>query len=147
MSALIPLQSLIPPGQVEMVEGNDEGSVGGLAVEQAYGGQTIPVTSGSVAAGITLSAGDRSSALPLNNPNLLWGAAAAAMLGATLAEWQKRRQEEEAARRAAQRADDIPDDVLFKRRAIVAQLRAERNPQYSAAAPAPKRGGYPDHLA
>ncbi len=100
MSALIPIQSLIPPGQVETVESNDEGSVGGLAVEQAYGGQTIPVTSGSVAAGITLSAGDRSSALPLNNPNLLWGAAAA-LLGATLAEWQKRRQEEEAAHSTA----------------------------------------------
>ncbi|MBI3169985.1 MAG: ParB N-terminal domain-containing protein [Chloroflexi bacterium] len=41
---------------------------------------------------------------PIANPNILWGAAAAAVLGATLADWQKKR-EEEAARLAAMRSN------------------------------------------
>ncbi len=41
---------------------------------------------------------------PISTSNILWGAAATALLGATLAEWQRKREEEEA-RRAALRAD------------------------------------------
>ncbi len=37
----------------------------------------------------------------LSNANILWGGAATALLGATLAEWQRKRAEEEAARLAA----------------------------------------------
>jgi hypothetical protein len=39
-----------------------------------------------------------------DSSNILWGAAAAALVGATLAEWQKKREEEAAAKAAADRA-------------------------------------------
>ncbi|MBK9778777.1 MAG: hypothetical protein IPP55_01805 [Anaerolineales bacterium] len=34
---------------------------------------------------------------PISNANILWGGAATALLGATLAEWQRKRAEEEMA--------------------------------------------------
>ncbi|MFN8380656.1 MAG: hypothetical protein U0V02_01880 [Anaerolineales bacterium] len=37
---------------------------------------------------------------PISTSNILWGAAATALLGATLADWQRKREEEEAKRRA-----------------------------------------------
>jgi hypothetical protein len=66
------------------------------------------------------------------NPNgksgqVLWGAAAAAVLGMTLADWQRKREEEEAARLAAERANEVPDDVLARRRAkVMAKNQAQR---------------------
>lgn len=65
-------------------------------------GETV-FASVSLQAGGTSSftAGNQSSNVPNTNSNILWGAAAATMLGVTLAEWQKKREEEEAARLAA----------------------------------------------
>jgi hypothetical protein len=40
--------------------------------------------------------GNQSTSTPITNTNILWGAAATAILGATLADWQRRREEEEA---------------------------------------------------
>ena len=42
----------------------------------------------------------QSTNTPITNSNILWGAAATAMLGATLADWQRKREEEEARKRA-----------------------------------------------
>ena len=44
--------------------------------------------------------GNQSISTPITNSNILWGAAATAMLGATLADWQRKREEEEARKRA-----------------------------------------------
>ena len=45
-------------------------------------------------------AGNQTTTSPISNANILWGGAATALLGATLAEWQRKRAEEEAARLA-----------------------------------------------
>ncbi|NWF63033.1 MAG: Ig-like domain repeat protein [Chloroflexi bacterium] len=88
----------------------------------------------SIQAGGTNSftAGNQSTNVPNTNPNILWGAAAAAMLGMTLAEWQKKRQEEEAARLAAMSHsggdEDGYSDVLAKKKAkVMAKNQAKRD--------------------
>lgn len=69
---------------------------------------------------VSFAAGNESTSTPISNPNILWGAAATAMLGATLAEWQRQRQEEEARRRAGNGGGDEEEeeasDVIAKRR-------------------------------
>ncbi|MFN8380660.1 MAG: hypothetical protein U0V02_01900 [Anaerolineales bacterium] len=46
--------------------------------------------------GETFAAGNETTGTPFDNPGILWGAAATALLGATLADWQRQREEEEA---------------------------------------------------
>ncbi len=65
-------------------------SAGGTAV---FNSETDYVQSG-------FSQGNQSTFTPITNTNILWGAVAAATLGATLADWQRRREEEEARKRA-----------------------------------------------
>ena len=48
----------------------------------------------------------QSTNFPISNSNVLWGAAATAMLGATLADWQRKREEEEARKRAEAAAQE-----------------------------------------
>ncbi len=50
--------------------------------------------------------GNETTSTPITNSNILWGAAATAMLGATLADWQRRREEEEARKRAEAAAQE-----------------------------------------
>ncbi len=52
--------------------------------------------------------GNETTSTPITNSGILWGAAAAAMLGATLADWERQREEEEARKRAeaAARAEE-----------------------------------------
>jgi hypothetical protein len=98
-------------------------------------GETVFASVNIQAGGMnSFSSGNQTTSTPLSNPNILWGAAAAAMLGATLAEWQKKR-EEEAARLAALIAsnagqgdeDEIPPDVLARRRGkVIAKNQAKR---------------------
>ncbi|GAB4401939.1 MAG: hypothetical protein OHK003_28910 [Anaerolineales bacterium] len=99
-------------------------------------GETKTFEGMSIQSGGTSSftAGNQSTNLPNTTTNVLWGAAAAAMLGATLAEWQKKR-EEEAARLAALIAsnagqgdeDEVPADVLARRRGkVIAKNQAKR---------------------
>ncbi|MCK6567047.1 MAG: polymorphic toxin type 44 domain-containing protein [Anaerolineales bacterium] len=82
-------------------EANFGGTVNVIPAEQS---STTTTNGESVFQGVSVqtgfSAGDQSASLPIANPSILWGAAAAALLGSTLAEWQKKR-EEEAARLAA----------------------------------------------
>ena len=65
-------------------------SAGGTAV---FNNDTDYVQSG-------FTQGSQSTSTPITNSNILWGAAATAMLGATLADWQRKREEEEARKRA-----------------------------------------------
>ena len=65
-------------------------SAGGTAV---FNNDTDYVQSG-------FTQGNQSTSTPITNSNILWGAAATAMLGATLADWQRKREEEEARKRA-----------------------------------------------
>lgn len=98
-------------------------------------GETVFASVNIQAGGMnSFSSGNQTTSTPISNPNILWGAAAAAMLGATLAEWQKKR-EEEAARLAALIAsnagqgdeDEIPPDVLARRRGkVIAKNQAKR---------------------
>ena len=109
--------NVIPAGQSSTTTTNGESVLQGVSVQTGF------------------SAGNQSASLPIANPNLLWGAAAAALLGMTLAEWQRQR-EEEAKRLAALRnsgggggsdEEEIPSDVLAKRRAkVIAKNEAKR---------------------
>ena len=71
-------------------------SAGGTAV---FNSETEYVQSG-------FTQGNESTSTPNTNTNILWGAAATAILGATLADWQRRREEEEARKRAEAAAQE-----------------------------------------
>ncbi len=86
---------------------------------------------------------------PISNANILWGGAATALLGATLAEWQRKRAEEEAARLAALRNSGGGDEggdgggrtnagrkayqAMMQEKRIVGALQAEQNAKAQAA--------------
>ena len=43
----------------------------------------------------SFTSGNQSTSTPITNTNILWGAIAAATVGASLAEWQKKREEKQ----------------------------------------------------
>ncbi|MBI3167837.1 MAG: Ig-like domain repeat protein [Chloroflexi bacterium] len=114
-NSLLPIPAFTPPASM-VTEPVPSGS--STTNEQSFGGanngnvgtETTTTNGETVFASVNLQAGGTSSftagnqmtSSPIANPNILWGAAAAAVLGATLADWQKKR-EEEAARLAALR--------------------------------------------
>ncbi|MCL4271592.1 MAG: Ig-like domain repeat protein, partial [Anaerolineales bacterium] len=122
--------------------GANNGNVG--AETTTTNGETVFASVNIQAGGMnSFSSGNQTTSTPLSNPNILWGAAAAAMLGATLAEWQKKR-EEEAARLAALRnsgggGDEeeepskkkspgrIAYEKMMQQKRIVGALQAEQN--------------------
>ena len=103
--------------------------------------EAVPFAGVAVQTGV--SAGNQTTSSPISNPNpstgsgqaILWGAAAAAMLGMTLADWQRRREEEAAAlaRYASSGGggsddDEMPEDVRARRRGkVMAKNQAKRN--------------------
>ncbi|MFN8434330.1 MAG: Ig-like domain repeat protein [Anaerolineales bacterium] len=146
-NSILPIPAFTPPASTVTEPIPSEAST---TNEQSFGGanngnvgtETTTINGETVFASVNLQAGgtnsftsgNQTTNLPNTNPNILWGAAAAAMLGATLAEWQKKR-EEDAARLAALIAsnagqgdeDEIPPDVLAKRRGkVIAKNQAKR---------------------
>jgi hypothetical protein len=142
LSALIPIPTFTPPPSNlplplgEDVEeetplefgGTNNGHTGGEVGTLAAGGEAAAQgETGWTSAGASFSSGNQSAHMPSAASNILWGAAAAAALGMTLADWQRKREEEAAARLAAERANEVPDDVLAKRRAkVMAKNQAQR---------------------
>lgn len=114
LNALLPIPAFTPPASLTP---NPSPSGTGEATEfgganNGNAGTEITTTQGeTVFASVALQAGvsnsfrsgNQTTSAPLSNSNILWGAAATAMLGATLAEWQKKREEEEVERLAALR--------------------------------------------
>jgi hypothetical protein len=143
LSALIPIPTFTPPPSNhplplgEDVEeetplefgGTNNGHAGGEVGALVAGGEAAAQgETGWTSAGASFSSGNQSAHVPSAASNILWGAAAAAVLGMTLADWQRKREEEAAARLAAERANEVPDDVLAKRRAkVMAKNQAQRN--------------------
>ena len=150
VNAFVPLPAFVPPANTvpAPVPGGSapsgESTFGGEANQAPADSQSTTVTEGGAqaslasmrlqAGGTTFSAGNQTANVPIANPNILWGAAAAATLGATLAEWQRRREEEEAARRAAMFSggggdeEEEASDVSAKKRAkVMAKNQAKRN--------------------
>jgi hypothetical protein len=140
-STLIPIPVFTPPSNPPLPLGEDleeetplefggmnNGNTGGEAGTVVSGGQVVVQgKTGWMSESTSFSSGNRSANVPSNTSNILWGAAAAAVLGMTLADWQRKREEEEAARLAAERAKEVPDDVLAKRRAkVMAKNEAKR---------------------
>jgi hypothetical protein len=142
LSALIPIPAFTPPsnpplplgGDLEEEEtplefgGMNNGNAGGEVDPVISGGQAVVQgKTGWTSESTSFSSGNQSANLPSDTSNILWGATAAAVLGMTLADWQRKREEEEAARRAAERAKEIPDDVRARRRAmVIAKNEAKR---------------------
>jgi hypothetical protein len=142
LSALIPIPAFTPPSNPPLPLGEDleeeetqlefggtnNGNAGGEASTVISGGQTVVQgKTGWTSESTSFSSGNRSANAPVDASNILWGAAAAAVLGMTLADWQRKREEEEAARRAAERAKEVPDDVRARRRAkVIAKNEAKR---------------------
>jgi hypothetical protein len=142
LSALIPIPTFTPPPSNhplplgEEVEeetplefgGTNNGHTGGEVGTLVAGGQAAAQgETGWTSAGASFSSGNQSAHVPSAASNILWGAAAAAVLGMTLADWQRKREEEAAARLAAERANEVPDDVLARRRAkVMAKNQAQR---------------------
>ncbi|MFN8434342.1 MAG: hypothetical protein U0V18_09985 [Anaerolineales bacterium] len=146
-NSILPIPAFTPPASTVTESIPSESSA---TNEQSFGGanngnvgtETTTTNGETVFASVNLQAGgansfsngNQTTTSPISNPNIFWGAAAAAMLGATLAEWQKKR-EEEAARLVALLAsnagqgdeDEIPPDVLAKRRGkVIAKNQAKR---------------------
>jgi len=146
-NSILPIPAFTPPASIVTEPIPSEAST---TNEQSFGGanngnagtETTTTNGETVFASVNLQAGgtnsftsgNQTTSSPISDPNILWGAAAAAMLGATLAEWQKKR-EEEAARLAALIAsnagqgdeDEIPPDVLARRRGkVIAKNQAKR---------------------
>jgi hypothetical protein len=142
LSALLPIPTFTPPPSNhplplgEEVEeetplefgGTNNGHTGGEVGTLVAGGQAAAQgETGWTSAGASFSSGNQSAHMPSAASNILWGAAAAAVLGMTLADWQRKREEEAAARLAAERANEVPDDVLARRRAkVMAKNQAQR---------------------
>lgn len=70
-------------------------NLGGEAVFQNVTAQSGALTS--------FTSGNENTVTPITNTEILWGAMATAVLGATLAEWQRKREEEEARQRELDR--------------------------------------------
>ncbi len=91
-----------------MGEGTSESTLEGGTNSGATGAESASITAGGTAtihheteyvkSGFTQES--QSTNTPISNSNILWGAAATALLGATLADWQRKREEEEARKRA-----------------------------------------------
>jgi hypothetical protein len=79
--------------------GTNSGAIGAASASISAGGiAPIRHETEYVKSGFTQES--QSTNAPISNTNILWGAAATAMLGATLADWQRKREEEEARKRA-----------------------------------------------
>ncbi|MCE9646707.1 MAG: hypothetical protein K8S20_11975 [Chloroflexi bacterium] len=120
----------------------------------SFGGQTgassvPPQTDTSTSGNTTHSApltkdsasikfGVDSATVPVSNQqtgNILWGAAAAALVGATLADWQKKREEEQRARAQAKQQERREKQVEYDRinRAYQAALDARKAAELATA--------------
>jgi hypothetical protein len=141
LSALIPIPAFTPPSNHPLLlgenfeeeetllefGGTNNGNTGGETGTVVSDGQAVVQgKTGWTSESASFSSGNRSANVPVDASNVLWGAAAAAVLGMTLADWQRKR-EEEAARLAAERANEVPDDVRARRRAkVIAKNQAKR---------------------
>jgi murein DD-endopeptidase MepM/ murein hydrolase activator NlpD len=98
------IPTFIPPSTSSQ-DTSIQGSQTVLSPEQSvtsFGGVTVTANAGAYTTTKTTLTGASQPATnkPLN-PNILWGAAAAAVAGATLADWERKRKEEEQAQQNA----------------------------------------------
>jgi hypothetical protein len=107
------IPAFTPP--TDIVTGNeewDEETATGLTFGNTNSGTISEKTSSSTSTGgenvfhetttqASFTQGGQTADSPITNSNILWGAAAASLVGATTAGWQRKRQREAAARRAA----------------------------------------------
>jgi hypothetical protein len=137
LNALLPIQSFTPPQSVALsneAAGEEESpaqSFGGVAsgtvaekttASTSGGGLWVPAE-GKPVSEQTFSKPAETAPSPISTSNILWGAAATALLGATLAEWQRKR-EEEAACRAAEREERLANGRGSYREAAINYQRS-----------------------
>jgi hypothetical protein len=139
LNALLPIQSFTPPQSAVTSNGAASEEE---ALSQSFGGTasgTVEKTNTSTSAGglrvpsegrpvskQTFSKPAETAPSPITTSNILWGAAATALLGATLAEWQRKR-EEEATRRAAEREERLANGRGSYREAAINYQRSLDN--------------------
>ncbi len=94
----------------------------GQTVISVTGGRTVfNSESDYVKTGFT--EGNESTATPFSNPNIVWGGIAAAILGATLADWQRKR-EEEKRKEGGSKAGRKAYEAWMKKKRIVGESQA-----------------------
>jgi hypothetical protein len=88
----------------------------------------------------SFSSGNESTTTPITNPNILWGAVAAAAVGASVAEWQKKREEEErrkvaemlvAAERGTSKSAKAKYEAMMKHKRIVGESQGLLDKKYA----------------